>query len=220
MRDKALILLIILVVGVGVIVISDTYHRDVRALNSVIADLRAQAINAERRAVEHEAKAAGLQASLMRALDLADVAEKERDRLAAARRPEVIQPQVAALTPTELTQEIGRRIGAPDDVAQRGEETVFTVPAARRNLEVLMACEIVYQELHYANLEIGNLRHAVLSGIGAIAEQREAITALRDALSAERSASAEQARRDRKRLRRYLAGGVTLGVVIGFAMGR
>lgn len=220
MRDKALILLIILVAGVGVIVLSDTYHRDVRASNAIIADLRARAIDAESRAVEHEAKAAGLQASLQNALLEANAMRIERNALAESRRPEVIQPQVAALTPMELTREIATRLGMPGEVLQRDEEIVFTVPAARRNLEMLMEREIVYQELYYATFEIKSLRHAVLSGVEAIAEQREANSALRDALSAERGASAEQARRDRKRLRQFFAGGVALGVVIGFAMGR
>lgn len=218
--QTALVLLIVLVVGVGIITLSDRYSRDVRALNNQIQALRAQAIDAEARAAEHEAKAKGLEASLMRAVQQADAAEQAR--LEAERRREVvvIRERVEAMTQTELTVGIGEKLGMSDQVSQTIEAVVMTLPAARRNLEYLIDREILTESYSYAVLEIGELRAALIASAGVVVEEREAKEALRRALSFERTASEEEAKLLRKRAWKYLAGGVGLGIVIGFAVGR
>lgn len=218
--QSALVLLLVLIAGVGIITLSDRYGRDVRALNNRIADLYAQAIDAETRAVEHEAKAKGLEASLMRALQQADAAEQARLEAEKRREVVVIRERVEAMTQTQLTESLSAHIGVTGGISQTTESVVMTLPAARRNLEYLIDREILTQSYQYAVIELGDLRAALIAGAGVIAEERAAKEALRQALSLERSASHEEAKLLRRRAVKYLIGGVGLGFVIGFAAGR
>ena len=218
--QSALILLIVLVCGIGIITLSDRYRRDVRALNNHIADLYAQAIDAEARAVEHEAKAKGLEASLFRAVQQADAAEQARLEAEKRREVVVIRERVEAMTQTELTESLSAHIGVTGGISQTTESVVMTLPAGRRNLEYLIDREILTQSYQYAVIELGELRAALIASAGVVVEEREAKEALRRALSLERTASHEEKKLLRKRAWKWLAGGVFLGGIIGFAAGR
>ena len=217
---KALILVLILAAGLGLSWLMVDCGRDTRAYRAEIEQLRIQSADAELRANAAEARSAAALEERDRALVVADEAERARKRAEAARRPEVIREQVAALPPSALVTETLMRLGLPAGIENHGGAIVFTLAAARRNAELLRDREGLLDELYSAKTEIIGLREAIDASARALVEKDVAAQKLRKALAAERERGEKiiaQARREKRKLLIY---GAAVGLVIGFAAGR